>query len=103
MERWNGGTLERPGPWPQPGSPGHHLAVELNEFMAKSFEQRNRENRMSCKRALLAAARHGTVKLPPLAARRKHGQSNKYFTHDLLAAWRGLINEGVDLPPLLAR
>jgi len=43
------------------------------------------------------------VKLPPLAGKRKHGQSNKYFTHDLLAAWQSFLDEGVDLPPLLPR
>jgi hypothetical protein len=30
----------------------------------------------------------------------KHGQSNKYFVHDLLAAWQGYLSEGVDVPPL---
>ena len=75
--------------------------VELDDFMAKFCEQRSKENRMCRKRALLAAARHGTVKLPPLAGQRKHGQANKYVTHDLLAAWQGFLDEGVDLPPLL--
>lgn len=44
---------------------------------------------------------HGAVKLPPLAGTRKHGQSKKCFAHDLLAAWQGLLDEGVDLPPLI--
>ena len=85
--------------WPDvPNDP-----VTLDEFMAKSCEPRSKENRKFRKRALLAAARHGTVALPPLAASRKQGQANKYFVHDLLAAWQGFIDEGVDLPPLLAR
>ena len=41
--------------------------------------------------------------LPALAAPRKHGQANKYFVQDLLAAWPGFLDEGVDLPALLAR
>jgi hypothetical protein len=74
--------------------------VELDEFMAKFCEHRTRENRMYRKRALLAAARHGTVTLPPLATPRKHGQSNKHYVHDLLAAWQGFLDEGIDLPHL---
>ena len=74
--------------------------VELDDFMAKFCEQRTKENRMCRKRALLAAARHEPVKLPPLAAPPKHGQSNEYLTRDLLAAWQGYLDEGVDLPPL---
>ena len=29
-----------------------------------------------------------------------HGQAKKYLVHDLLAAWQGYLNEGVDLPEL---
>jgi len=76
-------------------------AVELDDFMAKFCEQRSKENRACRKRALLAAARHGTVELPPLVAPRKHGQPNRYFVHGLLVGWPGFINNGVDLPPLL--
>jgi len=75
--------------------------VTLDEFMAKYCEHRSKENRKFRKRALLAAARHGTVTLPPLAALRKHGQSNTYFVHGLLAAWENFLDEGVDLPTLL--
>ena len=75
-------------------------AVEIDDFMARFCEQRSKENRMYRKRALLAAARHGTVTLPPLAGPRKHGQPNRYFVRDLLAAWQGFMDEGVDLPPL---
>ena len=82
--------------WPSvPNEP-----VELDEFMAKFCESRSREIRMYRKRALLAAARHGTVTLPPLAGPRKKGQSCRYFTHDLLAAWPGFVDQGVDVPPL---
>ncbi len=77
--------------------------VTLDEFMARFCERRSRDNRKCRKRALLAAARHKTVTLPALAVPRKHGQANKYFVHDLLAAWQGFLDEGVDLPPLLAR
>ena len=69
--------------------------------MARFCEHRSKENRKCRKRALLAAARHGTVKLPPLAAPRKQGQANKYFIHDLLASWQGFLDEGVDLPRYL--
>jgi len=75
--------------------------IALDDFMAKFCEPRSKDNRMCRKRALLAAARHGTVKLPSLGGQRKHGQANKYLTHDLLAAWQGYLDEGVDLPPLL--
>jgi len=75
--------------------------VELDDFMAKFCEQRTKQNRTCRRRALLAAARHETVKLPPLAGARKHGQANKYLVHDVLAAWQGFLDEGVDLPPLL--
>ena len=51
----------------------------------------------------MAAARRETVRLPPLADQRKHGQSNKHLTHDLLAAWQGFLDKGVDLPALVER
>ncbi len=75
--------------------------IEIEDFLAKFCEQRTKENRVHRKRALLGAARHGTIVLPPLAVPRKHGQANTYFVHALLAAWQAYINEGVDLPPLL--
>jgi len=76
-------------------------SVEIDEFMVRFCEHRSKDNRKHRKRALLAAARHKTVTLPPLAAARKHGQSNKYFVHDLLAAWQEFLDEGVDVPPVL--
>jgi len=83
--------------WPEvPNDP-----LTLDEFMAKFCECRSKENRKFRKRALLAAARHGTVTLPPLAVPRKHGQANKYFSHELMGVWQGFIDEGVDLPSLL--
>jgi len=85
--------------WPNvPSDP-----VTLDEFMAKYCERRSKENRKFRKRALLAAARHGTVALPPLAAPRKHGQANRYFARRLSDAWQGFLDEGVDLPPMLTR
>lgn len=74
--------------------------IEIDAFMAKFCEPRGRENRMCRKRALMAAARHRRVSLPPPAGGRKHGTANRYFVLDLLAAWTGFLNEGVDLPPL---
>lgn len=91
-----------------PPSPKHQWVgipndpIELDDFMAKFCEQRTKDNRTCRKRALLAAARHKTVTLPSLIGKRKHGQPNRYLVHDLLAAWQGFIDEGVDLPPLLA-
>lgn len=83
--------------WPHlPNEP-----IDLDNFMVRFCEHRTRDNRMCRKRALLAAARHETVKLPPLAGPRKHGQSNSYMVHDLLAAWQSFIDKGVELPPLL--
>jgi CheY-like chemotaxis protein len=75
--------------------------VEVDDFMARFCEQRSKENRVCRKRALLAAARHETVKLPPLANPHKQGQPNRYLVRDLLGAWQGFLDEGVDLPPLL--
>lgn len=74
--------------------------IELDDFMARFCEHLSKKTRMYRKRALLAAARHKTVTMPPLAAARKHGQANKYFTHDLLNAWQGYRDDGVELPPL---
>ena len=73
-----------------------------DEFMVRFCELRSEENRICRKKALLAAARHGTVALLPLASGRKPGQANKYFAHDLMAAWQRYIDEGVDVPPLKA-
>ena len=76
-------------------------AVTPGNFLTKYYDHRNGENRISRRRALLTATRHKTVELPPLAVPRKHGQANKYFTHGPLNAWKGFIDEGVDLPPPL--
>jgi len=76
--------------------------IELDDFMAEFCEPRSKQNRIYRKRALLAAARHKTVTLPPQALVHKHGQANRYFTHDLLRAWQKFLDEGVDVPPLLA-
>jgi len=75
--------------------------IDLDGFMAMFCEQRSKENRLCRKRALLAAARHKTIKLPPLAMPHKHGRVNKYFTQDLLAAWQTFLDKGIDLPELL--
>ena len=74
--------------------------VTLDEFMVRHCEKRSKESRRYRRKALLAAARHGTVKLPPLATKRKPGRANRYFTHDLLTAWQGYVGEGVELPGL---
>ena len=85
------------GRWPCiPNEP-----IEIDEFIAKFCEHRSKPARMQRKHALQAAARHKTVTLPPLGAPHKHGQAKKYLVHDLLAAWQGYLDEGVDLPPLL--
>ncbi len=75
--------------------------VEIDEFMTRFCQKRTKETRMFRKRALLAAARNKTVTLPPLANKRKSGQANRYFTHDLVTAWQGFIDAGVDLPALM--
>ena len=76
--------------------------IDLNAFMMKFCAPRSKESRKCRKRALLAAARHGTLTLPPLVGPRKQGRANHYFTHDLLAAWQNFLAEGLDVPPLLA-
>jgi len=76
-------------------------AVTLDDFMARFCQERSKQNRSCRKKALLPAARHGTVKLPELAVPHKHGRAKKYFVHDLLVAWQGFLDEGVDLPPLV--
>jgi len=80
---------------PMPDEP-----IGLDGFMARFCQERSKQNRICRKKALLAAARHGTVKLPELAVPHKHGKAKKYFVHDLLAAWQGFLDEGVDLPPV---
>ncbi len=47
--------------------------VTLDEFMARYCEPRSRQVRRCRRKALLAAARHGSIGLPALAAERKHG------------------------------
>jgi CheY-like chemotaxis protein len=102
---------EPPPPAPAVASSVHQGAwssipnepIEIEDFIAKFCEPRSKEIRKCRKRALLAAARHETVTLPLRAEQRKHGQSNTYFTHDLLAAWQGFLDEGVDLPPLASK
>ena len=94
----HGEVPSQPGRNRWPGVPND--LIEISDFMARFCELRSKESRKCRKRALLAAARHETIKLPPLAAPRKHGQANKYFAHDLLAAWQGFLDEGVDIPLL---
>ena len=74
--------------------------------MATYCEKRAKDTRKYRRKALLAAARNkkrgkGSVALPTPAVSHKNGRPKEYFTHDLLAAWQGFIDEGVDLPPLL--
>jgi len=114
------GPPERPAEQPAPSDPGarEDLApgepdnaeawpgipddpITLDEFVAKYCEQRSRQTRRYRRKALLPAARNGTVSVPSLAAPHKRGQAKRFFTHDLLAAWHGFLDEGVDLPPLL--
>ena len=40
-------------------------------------------------------------KQPKASVPHKNGRPKEYFTPDLLAAWPGFIDEGVDLPALL--
>ncbi|MGB2824714.1 MAG: hypothetical protein WBF17_27325, partial [Phycisphaerae bacterium] len=75
--------------------------VTLDAFMARFCEKRSSKLRRFRRYALLGAARNGKVTLPPEAGPHRSGQSKKYFTHDLLAAWQGFLDEGVDMPPLL--
>jgi len=86
-----------PGPWADiPNEP-----ITLDQFMVKYCEKRTAQLRRSRRRALLHAAWHGTVRMPPLACPQMSGQSNKYFVHDLLKAWQNYQDEKLDLPPLL--
>ena len=87
----------RPDAWA--GIP--NKAITLDAFMARYCEKRSGELRRFRRHALLGAARNGKVTLPPAARPHRSGQSKKYFTHDLLAAWQGFLDERVDLPPLL--
>lgn len=83
--------------WPDvPNEP-----ITIDGFMARFCEPKKKDYRMYRKRALLAAARHNTVTMPPLAGPHKHGQPNTYWTHDLLRVWQGYRDEDVELPALL--
>jgi len=76
--------------------------VDVAVFMAKFCEHRSKQVRKNRKDALLSASRRRRVAMPPEASPHKNGQAKKFFTHDLLAAWPGLMKEGFDLPALLA-
>ena len=76
--------------------------ITLNEFMAKYCEKISKD-RCRCRReALLAAARHRTITMPPLAERYKRGRAKKYFVHGLFDAWHDFRDKGVILPELKA-
>ena len=75
--------------------------IALDAFMARYCEKRSGQLRRFRRHALLGAARNGKVTLPPVAGPHRSGQAKKHFTHDLLAAWQGFLDERVDLPPLL--
>jgi len=80
-----------------------HKAVTLDDFMARFCQERSKQNRICRKKALLAAARHGAVKLPELAVPHKHGRAKKQFVHDMPGSWQGFLDEGMDPPPPLPR
>ena len=87
-----------PSPWANiPNDP-----ITLDQFMVNYCEKRSKDLRQSRRKALLGAARNKKVKLPPLTGSYESGQSKKYFVHGLLKSWHGFLDEGVDLPPLLA-
>ena len=75
-------------------------AITLDDFMAEFCEKVSGRSIGHRRRALLAAGRHGTVTMPPLAEPYRRGRRKKYFMHDLLAAWPGFGEKGVDLPAL---
>jgi len=68
--------------------------------MAEFCEATSRQQRRGRRQALLAAGRHGTVTLPSPAEPLKRGMPKKFFVRDLLASWRGFLDEGVYLPEL---
>lgn len=90
----------KPGPWANlPNEP-----IALDEFMGKFCKKRACESRRCRREALLNAARNinnPRVTMPPLAKPHRTGQSKVFFTHDLLNAWQGFIDENMELPPLL--
>ena len=92
---------KKPAPLPSQWAAIPNEPIDVDEFMARFCEQKGKDYRMYRKRALLAAARHGTVTMPPLAAQHKHGQPNRYWVHDLLRAWQVYRDEDVELPALL--
>ncbi len=74
--------------------------ITLDDFMAKFCEKISARSIVHRRKALLAAGRHGTITMAPLAEPYRRGKRKKYFTHDLLAAWPGFREKGVDLPAL---
>jgi hypothetical protein len=38
--------------------------------------------------------------MPAVAGPHRSGQAKRYWTHDLLGAWQGFVEEGVDMPEL---
>lgn len=75
--------------------------VTIDEFLLDRCGATNKRYRINRKKALLTAARHSTVTMPPQAQPHKQGHANRYFVHDLLSAWQGFSDAGVELPPVV--
>jgi len=90
--------LAEPGSWADiPNEP-----ITLDEFMVKYCQKRSKQVPRHRRQALVAGAGNGTVTIPPVAAPHRSGQAKRYFVRDLLRGWRAFLDEGVELPALLA-
>ena len=75
--------------------------VTIDQFMIRCCIAKIKKYRISRKQALLTAARHGTIAMPPQAQAHRQGHANKYFVQYMLNAWQRYITAGFELPQLL--
>lgn len=87
-----------PGPWANLANE----PITLDQFMVRFCEEHKGTYIAARRRALLAADRNETVRLPEHVEPWTSGQVKRYFTHDLLDTWQGFIHYNkVNLPGLL--
>ena len=81
-----------------PGIPNE--PITLDQFMAKFCNQQKGTYIVGRRKALLAAVRNRSVKLPVHFKPWKRGQAKKYPAHDLLDAWPSYVERSLVTPLL---
>ena len=75
--------------------------LTLDGFMRLFCVKTERTLRRYRRESLLAAARYGTVEMPVPTESPKRGKAYEYAVPDLLAAWPGFLDAGIELPELV--